>query len=150
MSLFWVHWPFCWFGHTPAHIGVHVRKLWVSNKERLKPACSVTETTYNIEILHGAHLATILYIQRITKVLIRLWACAGWSASLLFPCNKVRFSHIKAHIIYLYCKQGHALLRWWEHSPGWERQTEVLEPSCLRGYFGEFEDGDSEMWSAEM
>ena len=49
-----------------------------------KPACSATETSYEIEISPEASLDMILYKKRITKVLIRLHACAGWSAPLLF------------------------------------------------------------------
>ena len=32
-----------------------------------------------------------------TKALIRLHGCAGWSAPLLFPSNKVRVSRIEGH-----------------------------------------------------
>ena len=35
---------------------------------------------------------------RITMALIRLRRCAGWSASLLFVCNKIRFSLDEAHV----------------------------------------------------
>ena len=49
-----------------------------------KPACSATETSNKIEISPEAKLDMILYKKRITKVLIRLRGCAGWSAPLLF------------------------------------------------------------------
>ena len=38
----------------------------------------------DIDILHSAKLALILCRELITKVLIRLSLCAGWSAPLLF------------------------------------------------------------------
>ena len=49
-----------------------------------KPACSATETSYEIEILPETSLDMILYKKRITGVLIRLHGCAGWSVPLLF------------------------------------------------------------------
>ena len=41
----------------------------------------------------------ILSNKRITKTLIRLCRCAGWSASLLFANTKDRFSNVEGHII---------------------------------------------------
>ena len=41
-----------------------------------------------------------LYRKPSTKVLIRLHRCSGWAVPLLFACNKIRFSHDEAHIIY--------------------------------------------------
>ena len=40
----------------------------------------------------------ILYNKRITKALIRLHRCAGWSAPLLFVNPEDRFSRVKAQI----------------------------------------------------
>ena len=40
-----------------------------------------------LEFLYVAHLAG----EKIAKALISLCICAGWSAVLLFACNKVRF-----------------------------------------------------------
>ena len=37
----------------------------------------------------------------ITKVLIRLSRCSGWSTPLLFAYDKVRFSRIEVHIAQL-------------------------------------------------
>ena len=37
--------------------------------------------------------------KRITNVLIRLHVYAGWSVSVLFACNKVRFSRVMAHLM---------------------------------------------------
>ena len=34
---------------------------------------------------------------QITKALISLHGCAGWSGRLLLACNKVRFSRNEAH-----------------------------------------------------
>ena len=33
------------------------------------------------------------------KALLRQHRCPGWSRPLLFACNKVRFSHVEAHIM---------------------------------------------------
>ena len=69
------------------NMGLVVTKpvFWVSDKVRFKPACSAIEARYNIEISLIASLDIILSKKRITKALIRLHGCAGWSAPLLFP-----------------------------------------------------------------
>ena len=41
----------------------------------------------------------ILSNKKITKALIRLRGCAGWSALLLFPNTVDRFSRMEAHIM---------------------------------------------------
>ena len=46
--------------------------FWVSDQVRLKPACSATETTYNVKGLHIESVAIILSRYRITKALTRL------------------------------------------------------------------------------
>ena len=51
---------------------------------RVKPGCSTTETSYNLETLDIASIHIILSKKRTTKVLIRQRGCAGWSAPLLF------------------------------------------------------------------
>ena len=56
----------------------------VSAKARLKHACSATETSKKIEILLLASPYMVLSNKRMTKALIRLRGCAGWSAPLLF------------------------------------------------------------------
>ena len=56
----------------------------VSDKTRLKPVSSATEASLKIEISLVASLAMILSKTQITKALIRLHRCAGWSAPLLF------------------------------------------------------------------
>ena len=56
----------------------------VSDKASFKPVSSATETSYKIEISLVGSLHTVLSKKRITKALIRLRGCAGWSAPLLF------------------------------------------------------------------
>ena len=72
----------------------------VSDKESFKPVSSATETSLKIEISPVASLhIMILSKKRITKALIRLCRCAGWSAPLLFANTEDRFSHVVAHIL---------------------------------------------------
>ena len=68
------------------HVGLDATKLvfGVSNTLRLKPVSSATETNYKIAISLEASLDMILCNKRITKALIRLRVCAGWSVPLLF------------------------------------------------------------------
>ena len=70
----------------PEHMGLVATKpvFRVSNKVRFKPACSATETSYKIEISLVASYDMVHSKKRITKALIRLHGCAGWSALLLF------------------------------------------------------------------
>ena len=58
----------------------------VSDKVRFKPVSSAIETSLQIEISLVASLDMIhvLSKKRITKALISMHRCAGWSASLLF------------------------------------------------------------------
>ena len=56
----------------------------VSNKVSFKQVSSATETSLKIEISLLASLDMILLDKRITKVLISMHECAGWSASVLF------------------------------------------------------------------
>ena len=76
-------------------MGLIARKpvFGVSNKASFKPV-SATETSWKIEISPVASLHMILSKKRITKVLIRLRGCAGWSALLLLatPGRQI-FSH---------------------------------------------------------
>ena len=58
--------------------------LGVSDKASFKPVSSATETSLKIKISPLGSLHTELSVKRITKALIRLRACAGWSAPLLF------------------------------------------------------------------
>ena len=75
-------------------MGLVTRKpvFGVSAKAYFKPVSSATETscskfTYNT------------FQRRITKVLIRLRGCAGWSAPVLFATPEDRFSPVEAHIV---------------------------------------------------
>ena len=54
--------------------------LRVSGKAEFKPVSSATETSKTTEILLVASLNMILSKTRITRVLIRLRGCKGWSA----------------------------------------------------------------------
>ena len=67
------------------YLGLAARKpvFGVSGKARLKPVSSTTETSQKIEISPVASLHIILSKKRITKALIRLRGCAGWSAPVL-------------------------------------------------------------------
>ena len=56
----------------------------VSDNVIPKPTSSATETIYKSEILHVASFDMILSNKLITKALIRLQGCAGWSVPLLF------------------------------------------------------------------
>ena len=56
----------------------------VSDKAIFKPVSSATETSWKIEISPVASLHMVLFKKRISKALIRLRGCAGWSAPLLF------------------------------------------------------------------
>ena len=93
------------------HLGLAARKpvFGVSNKVRFKPVFSAIEISKKIEILRVASLDIILSNKRITKTLIRLCGCAGWSAPLLFanPRRKVfsrlgPFENLVNHKIYSY------------------------------------------------
>ena len=64
----------------------------VSDRVRLKWACSATEASYSQEISDLDSKCIILSKQWTTKALIRLRGCAGWSAPLLFAYGKNRFS----------------------------------------------------------
>ena len=56
----------------------------ISDKARLKTVYLATETSQTVEISPEASLDMILSNKPITKALIRLRGCAGWSAILLF------------------------------------------------------------------
>ena len=67
-------------------MGSDTRKpvLGISNQAIPKPACSATEPGYNSGISFVASLDMLLSNKLITKALIRLHGCAGWTAPLLF------------------------------------------------------------------
>ena len=86
--------PYCRFFYlhemTLYKMGLDARKpvFGVSYKARLKPVSSATETRQNSEISVVASLDVILFNKRITKALIRLRVCAGWSAPMLFANHR--------------------------------------------------------------
>ena len=67
--------------------------------EVIKPACLATETSWKIAISLMSSLDMILSNTHITKALIRLRGCTGWSAPLLFANMEDRFSRVEAHLL---------------------------------------------------
>ena len=67
-------------------LGLVARKpvFGVSDNASFKPVSSASETSWKIEISLVISLDMMLFDKRITKALIRLRGCAGWSAPLLF------------------------------------------------------------------
>ena len=59
-----------------------------SDKARVKPVSSASETSYKIEISPVPSLHMIVSKMRITKALIRLCQCACWSAPVLFANSR--------------------------------------------------------------
>ena len=70
----------------------------VSDKASFKSISSATETREKVEISLVVSLHILLSKKRITKALIRLRGCAGWSAPVLFANPEDRFSHAEAQI----------------------------------------------------
>ena len=68
------------------YLGLVSRKhvFGVSDEASFKPVSSATEISHIVEISPFANLHMIRFKKRITKALIRLRGCAGWSAPLLF------------------------------------------------------------------
>ena len=60
----------------------------VSEKISFKPVSLATETSLNSEFSLEASLDIILSKMQITKALIRLHRCSGWSAPLLFANHR--------------------------------------------------------------
>ena len=54
-----------------------------------------------LRILRAASVGIIHSRRCITKSLIRMRGCAGWSAPLLFAYNQVRVSNVETNIIYM-------------------------------------------------
>ena len=69
-----------------------------STRSGSKKAYSSSEMSWNLEISPVASLAIIISSERITKVLIRLRGCAGWSVPSLFATQEDRVSHVEAHL----------------------------------------------------
>ena len=77
----------------------------ISEKTRLKQVSSATGTGQKIEILLVASLEIMLFNKQITKALIRLRGCPGWSAAVLFAnLLKQVFSLRGPYIIIYYYK----------------------------------------------
>ena len=74
---------------------VPTKPVGVSDQVMLKPVSSATETRY-VENLLEESLDMVCSKKRITKALISLGGCPGWSAPLLFANTKDRFSHVEA------------------------------------------------------
>ena len=70
----------------------------VSDEASFKPVSSATEISYIVEISPFANLHMIRFKKRITKALIRLRGCAGWSAPLFSQTPEDRFSRVEAHL----------------------------------------------------
>ena len=108
LSLCWSHIPHCWKSHVTAHMGLGTIKpvFRVSDTVRLKPVSLATETSWKIEISHVASLEIIFFNKWITKTLIRLWECAGWSAPVLFVNHRTQvFCRVEAHLSWM--KKAH-------------------------------------------
>ena len=73
--------------------------FWVSDKARLKPVSSATETSQRTEISPVASLDIIFFNKRITKALIVLRICAGWSTPVLFANLQRQVFSCRAHMI---------------------------------------------------
>ena len=72
--------------HVHYNMGLVVTKsvFGVSEKARHKPVSLTTETSLKTEISLVASFDIVLYKKQITKALIRLRGCAGWSVPVLF------------------------------------------------------------------
>ena len=75
-------------------MGFDARKSVLGFPTRLYP----NQLAELLEILLAASLDMILSNKQITKVLIRLCGCAGWSAPLLFAKPENRISRDEAYI----------------------------------------------------
>ena len=96
------------------HLGLDATKpvFGVSEKAKLKPVSSATETSWKIEISLVASLDMILFNKRTTKALIRLRECAGWSAPLLFAIHRKQVFSRRGHSMSVHvCPRCNLLLR---------------------------------------
>ena len=66
------------------HLWKYFFGIGLCSEVRFKPACPATETSAKNEISPVASLDMIFSNKRITKALIRLRRCVGWSVPLLF------------------------------------------------------------------
>ena len=83
------YWVICWC----QWLGYEVRLsyFWLTLLDRLKHACSATETTEKHWNLHVTRITAILSRKWTTVLLISLRVCAGWSASLLLSLPRKCF-----------------------------------------------------------
>ena len=82
------------------HMGLITRNLSSGFPPRSytnKPA-QLPRIARTIEVLPVASFDKIHSNKRITKVLIRLCRCVGWSAPLLFTNPEDRFSRVETHL----------------------------------------------------
>ena len=63
----------------------------VSDKARLKPVSPATETNWKFKISLVVGLDVVLSNKEITKELLRMHGCTGWSSPLLLPTFEDRF-----------------------------------------------------------
>ena len=70
----------------------------VFDKAKIKPVTPATETSKKIEFSLIASLDIELSKKQITKALISLRGCAGWSASCCSQTPEDRFSRVEAHL----------------------------------------------------
>ena len=88
----------------PHHMSLNMTKpvFRVSDKGRLKPVSTAIEISKKIGISLVAsldmQLSVLLSNKRITKALIRLCVCGGWSTPLLFANPEDRVSRVEAHM----------------------------------------------------
>ena len=87
----------------PYHLGL-VKTKPVFNKVRFKPPCLATETSWKIGSLLVVSLDMVLSNKGITKALIRLCACAGWSAPFLLANTEDRY--LCGGPFMIYCSQN--------------------------------------------
>ena len=76
------------------------------DKVRPKPVSLATETSLKIEISPVASLDMIPSKTRITKALISLRRCTGWSAPLLFANPEDRVSRLETQMMFFIACNG--------------------------------------------
>ena len=86
----------------------------------LNPACTATQSNYNIET---PHVASALYRQQIKKTLTRLCGCTGWSAPFCLHASKLQTHIVLLHFIF---RPHHSVIQWISHGRhvvGWTFPT---------------------------
>ena len=110
-------WPLATIRQRVQNMGLDLRKSvsGISDNARHTPACSVTETSYNIEHLHEAILDIILCRKQITKALIKLHGCTGWSVPLLYACNNNMISIMPLRVSKYLETNMESVLKFWRY-----------------------------------